>query len=231
MNFKRVLRTALSLVMATILAVSMFACAPEQEEPEDEKVFANQLVNDRYHFSQGYPEDWDYTQGEGGIAIRPFLTGRKGEGFLLTKFVPKNNDNVVYTVYKYDTGSDISRPNDWMKNLMDTLDPSQGTSTYAFNDVFTEEADAPRDTYMMTSSEYENIRYIPQVEWRKVEFTFVRDGEDWNGSFFVTQASEAGWFFLVVCEAKANAWDAAQTTFTDMLKDFRETGRGGKNEK
>lgn len=229
MNFKRVLRTALSLVMIAVLAVSMFACNKEEKETEEEKVFESQLVNDRYRFSQGYPEDWDYTQGEGGLAIREFLTGRKGEGFLLTEFVPKTDVSATYTVYKYDTGSDISRPNDWMKNLMNTIDPSQGTSTYAFNEVFYEEV--ARDTYVMTSSEYENVRYIPQVEWRKVEYTFVQDGEDWKGAFLVTQASEAGWFFLITCEAKATDWDATQTTFADMLKDFRETGRGGSNEK
>ena len=229
MNFKRVLKTTLSLVMIAMLAVSMFACNGGDKEAKDEKVFENQLENDRYRFSQGYPEDWDYTQGEGGTSIREFLTGRKGEGFLLAKLVSKTNANVVYNVYKYDTGSDISRPNDWMKNLMNTVDASQGTSTYVFNDVFFEEA--ARDTYVMTSEEYENVRYIPQVEWRKVEYTFVQDGEDWKGAYLVTQASEAGWFFLVTCEAKATDWDAAQATFTDMLKDFRETGRGGSNEK
>ncbi|MBP3391777.1 MAG: hypothetical protein J6L76_03200 [Clostridia bacterium] len=235
MNFKRVLRTALSLVMIAALAMSMFTCNDGDKEPKDEKVFENQLVNDRYRFSQGYPEDWDYTQGEGGVAIRGFLTGRKGEGFLLAKLTSKTNANVVYNVYKYDTGSDISRPNDWMKNLMNTLDASQGTSTYEFNEVFFEEV--TRDTYVITSNDedgtakYENIRYIPQVEWRKVEYSFVNEGEDWKGAFLVTQASEAGWFFLVTCEAKATEWDAAQATFSDMLKDFRETGRGGSNEK
>lgn len=227
MNFKRVLKTALSLMLVAILAVSMFACTPEQNEPEVEKVFENQLVNDRYRFSQGIPEGWDYTQGEGGTAIRNFFVGQKGEGWLLAKILPVGNENVVYTVYKYDCGSDIATTADWMANLMDKVDPNKGVAAYKFNDWFTEEADLVRDTYQMTSADYKTTRYIPQVEWFEVEYTFVNEGEDWKGSYHVAKSSEAGFFFLVTCEAKADAWEANKTTFADMLKDFSDIGRGG----
>lgn len=223
MNFKRVLKTALSLVMIAVLAVSVFACTPEQKEVEEEKVFENQLVNDRYRFSQGYPEDWDYTQGESGAEIRSFYAG-KGEGFLVTKFVSKTNANLVYTVYKYNpgTGSAAVAPSTWMNNLMETGD----RVTYKFNDHFTEEENLSRSDFNVTSSAYTEQSYIPQVTWFEVEYEFTVDNEDWEGSYHVTQASEAGWFFLVTCEAKATDWTAAQTTFKDMLKDFRDIGRG-----
>ena len=231
MNLKRVLRKALSLVMIAVLAVSMFACNGGEKETEEEKVFANQLVNDRYRFSQGYPEDWDYTQGNGGTAMRTFYPTARSEGWLLAKLVSKTNPNLVYTVYKFDPGSDISTTSEWMNNLMNKVDPNKGTASYIFNEVFTEEADMPRDTYVMTSADYSSAYYVPQVEWFEVDFDFVKDGEDWKGSFHVTKASEAGWFFLVVCEAKATEWDANQTVFADMLKDFRDIGRGGSTKK
>ncbi|MBR5280549.1 MAG: hypothetical protein IKU26_06265 [Clostridia bacterium] len=222
MNFKRVLKTALSLVMIAVLAVSMFACTPEQKETEDEKVFENQLVNDRYRFSQGYPEDWDYTQGEGGAELREFYAG-KGVGWLVTKFVSKTNPNLIYTVYKYNpgTGAAAVAPSTWMGNLMETGD----RVTYKFNDYFTEEKDAFRSDFAVSSSTYTEKAYIPQVTWFEVNYDFTLDNEDWKGSYHVTPASEGGLFFLVTCEAKAADWDAAQATFADMLKDFRDLGR------
>ncbi len=214
MDMKRVIRTALSLVLIAVLAVSMFACSSKKALKGDESIFENQIVNDRYYFQQGYPDDWTYTQGENSTPIRELDMVYGGhEGVLCTKVYPKNNDDMVYTIYKYKNNSTTGVISGYMQSLM----ADSGASNYPFNDIFFEET--ARDTYVLTSETPDNVFYS-QIQWGKADYTFVKDGEDWKGSFFVTIPPEPYWFIVVVCEAKASAWDGAQETFNQMLEDL-----------
>lgn len=217
------------VILMCIMIISLFACEKEGVTPSatctqmptetatvtpsaDEKVFENQLVNDRHLFSQGYPEDWDYTQGEGGAELRSFFVGTS-QGFLITKFISKTNTNLAYTVYAYYWDNNVGPSISYlMHDLMETG---------KFNDYFTEEQDLSRSDFAVTSSEYTKKTYISQVTWFEVEYDFTLDNEDWKGSYHVTAAPQAGCFFLVTCEAKATDWAATQATFNDMLADFR----------
>lgn len=226
MNMKRVLRSALALALIALLAVSMFACSKEKEE-EDTTIFDNQIVNNRYYFQQGYPDDWAYTQGEDGLELRELdVTSSKSAGWLCTKIYPKSGDDQVYMIYKYDSGSDLTTRNDFVKDIKNV----SGNSLHAFNDIFYEESGLPRDTFVLASTEDKTTTFN-QIQWDYADYTFVKDGEDWKGTFYVTVSGQAGEFMVVTCEAKATVWDTAKANFDQMMEDFAFVDMGASTKK
>ena len=215
MTMKKVLKTALSLMLIAMLAVSMFACSEESTEDPDKTIFTNQLVNESYYFKQGYPDDWQYVQGANGLALKSLdvqVSGHKG--FLCTKFIPKNSSDIVYTVYKYNPDAARIPSGAFIGKLMNL----EGDSSYALNDVFFEEV--ARDTYVLASENYESATYSHRSMWNKAEYTFVQGGDDWKGAMYTIMSEQAGEFFVITCEAKASAWNDADKIFQDMLEDF-----------
>ncbi len=188
------------------------------KEPEEVKIFEKQYKDNAYYFQQGYPDDWTCIHGQDGAALRELeMTYQQHAGVLCSKFTSKNNDQ-VYTIYQYDTRSVIYTLEMFMKKAMETVDSSQGQSSFPFNKVFTE-TDESRDTYVCISTEPIFVNYS-QKSWAKADFTFIKDAVDWKGSFCVATSTQAGVFTVIVWEAKADVWDTALPNFEKMMKDF-----------
>ena len=122
---------------------------------------------------------------------------------------------MCFTVYKYNTKSMMNTLNSITDNLMN---PS---SDYYLNDVFVEE-ERPRDSFTFTSQEAtpENPNHF---QFNTALYSFVRDGEDWKGKFYVSTA-QSTWLFLVCVEAKNAKWDESYEIFKLMMEDFAFEG-------
>ncbi len=215
MSMKKVLKTALSIMLIAMLAVSMFACSEEQVEDPDAEIYSKQLVNTSYYFKQGYPDDWQYSQGADGAALRELEVQVSGhKGVLCTKFAPKDSSDMEYAVYKYNPDSQRIASSLFVAKLMNLDDES----SYGLNEVFFEEV--ARDTYKVTSEEAESATYSHRSMWNKANYEFVKGSDDWKGTMYTILSEQAGEFVVITCEAKADSWDDADKIFQKMLEDF-----------
>ncbi len=219
---KRVLKTALSLMLVAVLAMSMFACTKAEKKDADETIFENQHKFDRYAFAQGYADEWTFYTGDDGYGLLELENPNADhDGYLVAKFTPKDNQDMQYTIYWYDTKSPMYTDELVMNNLMADEVDGANDITFLFNEIFIEEA--PRETYVLTSEQYEKKEYSHNDCWGKASYTFVKDGDNWKGDVYAVLSSEACRYFIITCEAKEEKWTDADKIFQDMLEDFSYT--------
>lgn len=214
MTKTRTIKILVAAVLAMVIALSMFACKKD-DGPKETHIFENRYINQRFYYSQGYPDDWRFTAGNDEYELAELKTYGNTEGYLCAKFFPVGADgqpdpDVSFSVYKYNTNSMMNTLNGITENLMNP------DSTYYLNDVFVEE-EMTRDSFVFTTEwEQEKPNHF---QWNTANYKFVRDGEDWTGKFYVSTGN-ATWLFLVCMETKDSKWDATLKTFQDMMSDF-----------
>ncbi len=212
-----------AVLLVVVMAVPMFSCKKD-ETVKVTHVFENRYINQRFYYSMGYPDNWVYSTGEDDLQLEDLSTYGNTEGYLCAKYFPQDEGytgDVAVTVYKYNTNSMMNTLNGITTNLM-----TEGSSYY-LNDVF-HEGEILRDTFTFTSdaaSEKPN-----HFQWNTANYSFVREGEDWKGKFYVSTGNNT-WFFVVCMEAKVDKWDANVSIFNDMMKDFGFEGFEKSDEK
>ncbi|MBO4326966.1 MAG: hypothetical protein J5950_06820 [Clostridia bacterium] len=208
----RRIKILVAAVLTIAMALSMFACK-KAETPKETHIYENRYINQRFYYSQGYPDDWTFSAGDDQYQLADLNTYGNTEGYLCAKFFPKDsgyNGDVSFTVYKYNTNSMMNTLNGITENLMNQ------NSVYYLNDIFVEE-DLQRDSFTFTTDwEPEKPNHF---QWNTANYKFVRDGEDWNGKFYISTGNNT-WFFLICMETKVEKWDANLETFGLMMSDF-----------
>ena len=185
---------------------------PDAYQLEPNHIYENRFTQLKFYYSAGYPEDWTYAGDENEALEQLNATGMM-EGILCAKFYPKitgRNGNVAVTIYRYNTGSLMNTLNGITANLM-----TEG-SGYYLNDVF-HEGELLRDAFTFTS-DADSEKYN-HFQWNTANYSFVREGEDWKGKFYVSSGNST-WFFLVCTEATADVWDEYSEIFNNMMNDF-----------
>ena len=217
------IKILVAVLLVIAMALPMFSCKKDQQVTVSH-IFEKRYINQRFYYSEGYPDDWAYSIGEDDMHIAELSTRGNTEGYLCAKFFPEAsgyNGDIAVTIYKYNTNSMMNTLNGITDNLMDP------ESNYYLNDVFVEE-ELTRDSFTFTSdpaSEKPN-----HFQWNTANYSFVREGEDWKGKFYVSTGNNT-WFFLVCMEAKTTVWDENLSTFNDMMADFGFEGFEKSDEK
>ena len=204
-------KSIIAILMVAVMCLSLFACNKDKVD-EEKHIYENRYVNQRYYYSQGYPDDWTLTFGQDDFALATLNVNNGSQsGYLCAKFFPLNDtSDVSFTIYKYDTTSMMNTLNGISARL------TNSSSDYYLNDVFVD-GDNIRDSFTFTSDiESENPNHF---QFHTANYKFVRDGEDWRGKFYVSTANST-WFFLVCMEATEAKWDAAYEVFSLMIQDF-----------
>lgn len=221
MRMSKSWKILIALTLVVMAVCSLGACKKDKKEAGPTSIFSNQHENISFYYKQGYPDDWNVSEGEEGKEIRE-LEGLKNatqRGYYCANFFPKNenSENVSYAIYKFEHGKMMSTLNSIAANLMDP------ESEYYFNDTFyADKAEGPRKSFSYTSNEYTFNKFHTN-DYNYVSYTFVKGGEDWRGTWYVT-TGQSTWLYLVVTEAKADVWESVQPTFTDMLNDLAIIG-------
>lgn len=208
------IKSIVAILLVCVLALSFAACK-KTKQPTEKKNFDKQYENIHFYYQQGYPDNWEITYGNDGLELRVLDTKGSQEGNLCAKLFPNDSDKVSYCIYNYDTDSMMNTLKGISGNLMDPK------STYYFNDVFTEDEEK-RDSFSFTSQEPEKV-YPNHFEFHKVNYKFLKDGEEWLGTFYVSNYQYTK-FILITMEAEKSVWDAQQETFGLMMEDFAFAG-------
>lgn len=205
-------KAIIALLLVAAMALPLFACEKDQV-PADTHIYENRYENKRYYYSQGYPEDWTVSFGENDYELATLnLRNNSQEGVLCAKLFPLlNTSDVSYTIYKYNTKSMMNTLNGISANIMNS------NSDYFLNDVFVEDG-LERNSFVFTSDGPET-EYPNRFQFHTADYSFVRDGEDWKGKFYVSTCNST-WFFLICMEAKRTEWDSAYSVFSLMIQDF-----------
>lgn len=233
MKIRKTLRIVIASVLAIACVCSLFACKNTKSEIDDDGKLPLQKTNKRYYFQQGLRTDWRFTQ----LDPDNFMLNR--ETGLVCQIAPVkdpvemtedeiknydfNNDkrevvaDVEYTVY-YNDGTGINMtdsPSDLVKWLRDP------ESDFYFNTKHY--VDAPRYAFIMTSEPEVFTSKFSKLQFNKITYSFVRDGEDWDGILNVVMNGAE--YFIVTYEAKkGSAYNTYMDGYLEIIGDFRKEG-------
>ena len=91
MTKTRTIKILVAAVLAMVIALSMFACKKD-DGPKETHIFENRYINQRFYYSQGYPDDWRFTAGNDEYELAELKTYGNTEGYLCAKFFPVGLD-------------------------------------------------------------------------------------------------------------------------------------------
>ena len=218
MRMKKILRGMIAVCLVLSAVLAMAGCKEEKSGYKKEHLPKGPEKFSRYYFQQYYPDNWGLLVGDDGYYYHRFDEPAVGKAGLVVQFVPNDNaENVKYSVY-HTNESSVAITLETIANRV--FDESLQDPRY-YNNLYLDPAVGIRDTFVVTSEKPEKINYNIR-QYLKVTYTFVVEGEDWRGEYYVSNGQSS--YYIISFEAKADLWENYEPTFRKMIDDFEETG-------
>jgi len=226
------LRKLLKVTVAGLLVVAsvscLFACTKKDDGQSKEGKLPLQYENQRYYFQQGYRTDWEFVQkstdgrminAETGLVyeLAPFEANETDEETGLPKITGAQIPGVEYCCYYYK--SDSITMTSTRKEVVEWLRDSENAEFYFNNHHNLGDA---RDTFLAKDEVGLFTAKYSKLQFNTVSYTFVRDGEDWQGVYNLVMGKRE--YFIITFEAKKELFDTYYDAYLETIGDFRKSG-------
>ncbi len=189
------------------MVLSFFGCKKDESGPTH--LFETQVENWGYYFQQGVPDTWKFKENKDDMLD-------ESTGLCFQSYPEEAEGNVVYSIYSYYHGvvrASVETFANWTMNSEHTI---------YFNKYFLDADGEPRENY--SASEEAQVQIYNRIQSRSVQYTFVKDGEDWKGVYNVL-GSGTNDLIVITYEAKADVYDTYFDTYKECMNDFRLLSR------
>ncbi len=229
MHSKKLLTRVLLCVLALVSIFTIVGCKEEEgSEISKSFIYGKQYENNRYYFSQGYPDDWTVTEGNDGTFLVPAQHPVYDDMGLVAQFAKGDAKYSVYSVkYPFMKAS----LTDYVMGLLG----KDVQYNFPFNQYFVDDAEynpseaGGRDAFVMETvdgteavAEKMMTHENNDIQFCQVTYTYTVDGNEWKGAMNVATAKEG--FYVITCESASSSWDANFKIMGDMLGDFHILG-------